>query len=107
MTEEHIAPNGVMVMASGTMDQPMSIDPDLRGRMTVATSSFNPDTGMVEETDVLHRYVEFDSMTNEELSEAHSALYGSEISGFYDENRERMKKWTGKRGFDFVTETAR
>ena len=82
-------------------------EPGLKGRVTVMSSSYNPETDTVEPTEVIHRYVEFDQMTPEELSEAHETLYGSKICGFFDENRDRMKIWTGKPGFDFVTGKAR
>ena len=94
--------NNVTVFDQGSFIP--SKGPVLKGRMTVVTSALNPASGQVEEVSVGHRYVEFDQMTPSELSSVHAILYGTELSGFYDEHRERLKEWTGKNGFDFVTE---
>lgn len=51
-------------------------------------------------------YVSFDSMTLEELSRVYNTLYGASVVGFLRENRNRLKKWTGKSGFDFVKNRA-
>ena len=81
-----------------------SKEPSMKGRVTVVSSALNPASGQVEEVSVDHRYVEFDQMTPSELSSVHAILYGAELTGFYDEHRARLKEWTGKNGFDFVTE---
>lgn len=52
------------------------------------------------------RYVSFDAMTLEEVSKAYSILYGAKVLGMLRENRERLKKWTKKSGFDFVRNQA-
>lgn len=100
--------DSVIVTDSGNAGPDSEIftkQPSLKGRVTVVQSSFNPETEMVEPVDVLHRYVEFDQMTPEELSDTHEFLYGAKLCGCYDEHRKRMKDWTGATGFDFETKT--
>ena len=95
----------VIIMGQGSFTP--KADPLMKGRVTIVSSAFNPETGQVEEVAVEHRYVECDMMTNQEISDAHLALFGAEITGMFDENRDRMKTWTGKTGFDFVTKSAK
>jgi hypothetical protein len=75
---------------------------ELKGRVTVVNSSYNPVTEKVEPTEVVHQYVDFDEMTLCECITVASKLGISQSNSDLLSFRQELKTVTGKNGFDFA-----